>query len=148
MATACRFAAPLGLAPPPRSRAAAKAVAQCGSKAAAAAARGVAARATSGGEGATTEVPEIVKAAQDAWDKVDDKYAVTALAVASIVALWTAVGAIKAIDKLPILPGVLELVGIGYTGWFTYRNLIFQPDREALISKIKSTYNEITGSSS
>ncbi|KAL6639383.1 hypothetical protein ACP70R_023113 [Stipagrostis hirtigluma subsp. patula] len=129
--TACRFAAPLGLAPPPRSRAAVLAVAQCGSKAAAAAAaRGVAARATSGGEGATsTEVPEIVKAAQDTWDKVEDKYAVAALGVASIVALWTAAGAIKAIDKLPILPGVLELVGIGYTGWFTYRNLIFQPDR-------------------
>ena len=68
----------------------------------------------------------------------------------------------QAIDKLPLLPGVLEIVGIGYTGvssqafllaetllyvadelllsfinvwnvlvmqWFTYRNLIFQPDR-------------------
>ncbi|KAL5196809.1 hypothetical protein ABZP36_000321 [Zizania latifolia] len=100
-----------------------------------------------GGEGTSTEVPEIVKAAQDAWTKVEDKYAVTGIAVAALVALWTAVGAIKAIDKLPILPGVLELVGIGYTGWFTYRNLIFQPDREAFVSKIKSTYNEITGSS-
>ena len=70
------------------------------------------------------------------------------IGVAGLVALWTAVGALKSIDKLPILPGVLELVGIGYTGWFTYRNLIFQPDREALISNIKSTYNEITGSSS
>uniref|UniRef100_A0A0A9D1X1 Cyanobacterial aminoacyl-tRNA synthetase CAAD domain-containing protein n=1 Tax=Arundo donax TaxID=35708 RepID=A0A0A9D1X1_ARUDO len=180
MVTACRFAAPLGLAPLPRTRAGAVAVAvaQCGSKTP----KGVAVRATSGGEG-TAETPEIVKAAQDAWDKVEDKYAVATIGVAAIVALWTAVGAIKAIDKLPILPGVLELVGIGYTGvsleafrhvhvhlvpcyvlstslmnnyncyfvfmqWFTYRNLIFQPDREALISKIKSTYNEITGSSS
>lgn len=69
------------------------------------------------------------------------------IGVAAIVALWTVVGAIKAIDKLPLLPGVLEIVGIGYTGWFTYRNLVFQPDREALIGKIKSTYKEITGSS-
>ncbi|KAL6871482.1 hypothetical protein ACP4OV_014311 [Aristida adscensionis] len=144
MAAACRVAAPLGLAPPLPRRPVAAAAPRCGSKVS----RGVAAvRATSGGEG-VTEVPEIVKAAQDAWDKVEDKYAVAAIGVASIVALWTTVGALKAIDRLPILPGVLELVGIGYTGWFTYRNLIFQPDREALISKIKSTYNEITGSSS
>ncbi|CAD6223835.1 unnamed protein product [Miscanthus lutarioriparius] len=147
MATACRLAAPLGLAPLPRGRASAGvvAVAQCGSKIPRG---GVAIRATSGGEGATEEVPEIVKAAQDAWDKVEDKYAVATIGVAAIVALWTVVGAIKAIDKLPLLPGVLEIVGIGYTGWFTYRNLIFQPDREALIGKIKSTYKEITGSSS
>jgi len=147
MATACRFAAQLGLATLPRGRAPAGvvvAVAQCGSKVS----RGVAVRATSGGEGVTEDVPEIVKAAQDAWDKVEDKYAVAAIGVATIVALWTAAGALKAIDKLPLLPGVLEIVGIGYTGWFTYRNLVFQPDREALISKVKSTYKEITGSSS
>ncbi|CAN6168012.1 unnamed protein product, partial [Urochloa humidicola] len=148
MATACRLAAPLGLAPLPHGRVHSGAVvsfAQCaGSKIS----RGVAVRATSGGEGATEELPEIVKAAQDAWDKVEDKYAVAAIGVAAIVALWTAVGALKAIDKLPLVPGVLEIVGIGYTGWFTYRNLIFQPDREALVTKIKSTYKEITGSSS
>ncbi|CAN6218753.1 unnamed protein product, partial [Urochloa humidicola] len=147
MATACRLAAPLGLSPLPRGRVHAGVVvsfAQCGSKVS----RGVAVRATSGGEGATEDVPEIVKAAQDAWDKVEDKYAVAAIGVAAIVALWTAVGALKAIDKLPLVPGVLEIVGIGHTGWFTYRNLIFQPDREALITKIKGTYKEITGSSS
>lgn len=149
MATACHLAAPLGLAPLPRGCASAGvvAVARCARSSGSKIPRGVAVRATSGGEGATEEVPEIVKAAQDAWDKVEDKYAVATIGVAAIVALWTVVGAIKAIDKLPLLPGVLEIVGIGYTGWFTYRNLVFQPDREALIGKIKSTYKEITGSS-
>ncbi|OIC80673.1 hypothetical protein A7L43_16305, partial [Acinetobacter baumannii] len=120
------------------------AVAATGIKYGLRASRGVAIRAADG-TGSETEVPEVVKAAQDAWAKVEDKYAVTAIGVAALVGLWTAIGAIKAIDRLPLLPGVLELVGIGYTGWFTYRNLIFQPDREALVSKIKSTYNEITG---
>ncbi|MFS7889537.1 putative cyanobacterial aminoacyl-tRNA synthetase, CAAD domain, protein CURVATURE THYLAKOID 1 [Helianthus anomalus] len=54
---------------------------------------------------------------------------------------------ISAIDRLPLVPGVLELVGIGYTGWFAYKNLVFKPDREALFEKIKSTYKDITGSS-
>ncbi|KAJ9681009.1 hypothetical protein PVL29_020091 [Vitis rotundifolia] len=66
----------------------------------------------------TTEVPEIIKTALEA-----------------------------AIDKLPLVPGVLEIVGIGYSGWFAYKNLIFKPDREALIQKIKDTYKEIIGSS-
>ncbi|KAF0906968.1 hypothetical protein E2562_013548 [Oryza meyeriana var. granulata] len=151
MATSCRLAAgPLGLALLPRRPTASTFAAATGVKyGLKASRRGVVIRAAdgTGGEG-STEVPEIVKAAQDAWTKVEDKYAVTAIGVAALVGLWTAIGAIKAIDRLPLLPGVLELVGIGYTGWFTYRNLIFQPDREALVSKIRSTYKEITGSSS
>ncbi|XP_047064659.1 protein CURVATURE THYLAKOID 1B, chloroplastic-like [Lolium rigidum] len=147
MATACRFAAPLGLAPLPRSRAGAGTKSVIFSvRSTKVVQRNFVVKAAS--DEGPAETPEIVKAAQDAWAKVEDKYAVATIGVAGLVALWTAVGALKAIDKLPILPGVLELVGIGYTGWFTYRNLIFQPDREALISNIKSTYNEITGSSS
>ncbi|XP_077248335.1 photosystem I P subunit [Tasmannia lanceolata] len=94
-----------------------------------------------------TELPEIVKTIQAAWDKVDDKYAVTSLGVAGFLGLWVSSGMISSIDRLPLVPGVLELVGIGYTGWFAYRNLIFQPEREALIQKIKDTYNDILGSS-
>ncbi|KAL0426153.1 UNVERIFIED_CONTAM: protein CURVATURE THYLAKOID 1B, chloroplastic [Sesamum radiatum] len=96
---------------------------------------------------ATAETPEIIKTIQEAWDKVEDKYAVSSLAVAGGVALWASAGTISAIDRLPLVPGVLEIVGIGYTGWFAYRNLVFKPDREALIQKIKSTYNDIIGSS-
>lgn len=33
------------------------------------------------------------------WDKVEDKYAVATIGVAAIVALWTAVGAIKVPDQ-------------------------------------------------
>ncbi|XP_020203597.1 protein CURVATURE THYLAKOID 1B, chloroplastic [Cajanus cajan] len=97
-------------------------------------------------EVATTETPEFVKTLQEAWDKVDDKYAVSSLAVAGVIALWGSVGLISAIDRLPLIPGVLEVVGIGYTGWFAYKNIVFKPDREALVRKIKETYNEILGS--
>ncbi|CAA7394180.1 unnamed protein product [Spirodela intermedia] len=93
------------------------------------------------------EVPEIVKTLQEAWNKVEDKYAVSSLAVAGVVALWGTGGMISAIDRLPLVPGVLEVVGIGYTGWFAYKNLLKKPEREALIAKIKNTYNEILGSS-
>ncbi|KAL3622321.1 hypothetical protein CASFOL_033732 [Castilleja foliolosa] len=95
----------------------------------------------------TTETPEIVKTIQEAWDKLDDKYAVTSLAVAGGIALWASAGMISAIDRLPLVPGVLELVGIGYTGWFAYKNLASKQEREVLIQKIKDTYSDIIGSS-
>ncbi|KAJ6404442.1 hypothetical protein OIU84_012601 [Salix udensis] len=98
-------------------------------------------------EVASTELPEIVMTVQEAWDRVEDKYAVSSLVVAGGVALWGSAGFISAIERLPLIPGVLELVGIGYTGWFAYKNLVFKPDREALIAKIKDTYKEVTGSS-
>ncbi|KAK4268946.1 hypothetical protein QN277_022169 [Acacia crassicarpa] len=93
------------------------------------------------------EPPEIVKKIQQAWDKVEDKYAVSTVAAAGAVALWGTAGMISAIDRLPLIPGVLEVVGIGYTGWFAYKNLIFKPDREAFVRKVKETYYEIIGSS-
>ncbi|KAJ4868826.1 hypothetical protein Rs2_49621 [Raphanus sativus] len=96
----------------------------------------------------TTELPEIVKTAQEAWEKVEDKYAIGSLAFAALLALWGFTGLISAIDRLPLFPGVFELVGIGYTGWFAYKNLIFKPDREVLFQKIKDTYRDILGSSS
>uniref|UniRef100_A0A6N2MWR3 Cyanobacterial aminoacyl-tRNA synthetase CAAD domain-containing protein n=1 Tax=Salix viminalis TaxID=40686 RepID=A0A6N2MWR3_SALVM len=98
-------------------------------------------------EVASAELPEIVKTVQEAWEKVEDKYAVSSLAVAGGVALWGSAGLISAIDRLPLIPGVFEIVGIGYTGWFAYKNLVFKPDREALIAKIKDTYKEVIGSS-
>lgn len=96
----------------------------------------------------TAEPPEFVKTLLKAWDKVEDKYAVSTVAAAGVVALWGTAGMMSAIDRLPLIPGMLEVVGIGYTGWFAYKNLVFKPDREALVRKVKETIYEITGSSS
>ncbi|KAG6423354.1 hypothetical protein SASPL_113748 [Salvia splendens] len=96
---------------------------------------------------ASIETPEIVTKIQQAWEKVEDTYAVTSLAVAGGVGLVACAGAISAIDKLSFVPGLLELVGIGYTGYFAYKNLASKPSRDALIQKIKNTYNDIIGSS-
>ncbi|KAK4267092.1 hypothetical protein QN277_023925 [Acacia crassicarpa] len=95
----------------------------------------------------TTEPPEFLKTVQETWEKIEDKYAVSTVAVAGVVALWGSVGVVSAIDRLPLIPGVFEVVGIGYSGWFAYKNLLNKPDREALLQKIKDTYNEIIGSS-
>ncbi|TYI00168.1 hypothetical protein ES332_A11G115100v1 [Gossypium tomentosum] len=94
-----------------------------------------------------TELTEFINKIQETWDKVEDKYAVSSLAVAGLVLVWGTAGMVSAIDKLPVVSTFLEVVGIGYTGWFAYKNLIFKPDRAALISKIKDTHKEILGTS-
>ncbi|KAL8192636.1 hypothetical protein R6Q57_027821 [Mikania cordata] len=99
-------------------------------------------------EAISPEVQELIKPVQEAWEKVEDKYAVSSLILAGVVLLWGSTGLISAIDRLPLIPGVLELVGIGYTGWFAYKNLVFKPDREALVEKVICTYKDVIGSSS
>ncbi|CAH8387023.1 unnamed protein product [Eruca vesicaria subsp. sativa] len=71
-----------------------------------------------------TELPDIVKTVQEAWEKVEDKYAISSLAVSGFVALWGTAGVVSAIDRLPLVPGVLEVVGIGYTGFESLPDLM------------------------
>ncbi|XXG55850.1 hypothetical protein AAC387_Pa03g3419 [Persea americana] len=36
---------------------------------------------------------------------------------------------LEAIDKLPLIPTILEFIGILFSWWFIYRYLLFKPDR-------------------
>jgi hypothetical protein len=44
------------------------------------------------------------------------------------------------------LPKVMELIGLGYTGWFAYRYLLFKSNRKELVSEIEELKSKITGS--
>ncbi|KAM0946859.1 putative cyanobacterial aminoacyl-tRNA synthetase, CAAD domain, protein CURVATURE THYLAKOID 1 [Dioscorea sansibarensis] len=83
-----------------------------------------------------TELPEFVKTILEAWDQVEDKYALSSLGFVAAVGLWGSAGMISAIDRLPLVPGVLELVGIGYSGWFAYKNLVYKPDSFACANQV------------
>ncbi|MBA0569923.1 hypothetical protein Golob_003622, partial [Gossypium lobatum] len=55
----------------------------------------------------------IVKSVRNVWDKSDeDRVGLIGLGFAAIVALWTSTNLISVIDKLPIIPNVLEIIGI------------------------------------
>ena len=47
------------------------------------------------------------------------------------------------LNGFPLLPSFLELVGIGYSGYFIYRYALFKPDREELVNKISSYRSKI-----
>uniref|UniRef100_A0ACD5U4I6 Uncharacterized protein n=1 Tax=Avena sativa TaxID=4498 RepID=A0ACD5U4I6_AVESA len=89
------------------------------------------------------ELTEFINALKQEWDRVEDKYAVTTLAVAATLGMWSAGGVVSAIDRLPVVPGLMEVVGIGYSGYFAYKNLIFKPDRKAFFAKVRNIYEDI-----
>lgn len=80
-----------------------------------------------------------------AWDKTEDKPAVIVLGTAAFVALLAAGSIADAVDRVPIISGLMRLVGLIVTGWFTYRYLAFKPDREELLRNIDSYIAKILG---
>ncbi|CAN0858644.1 Protein CURVATURE THYLAKOID 1C, chloroplastic, partial [Linum grandiflorum] len=87
----------------------------------------------------------VVKSVQTAWDKSEDRVGIIGLGFAAVVALWASTSLVAAIDKLPVAPSVLELVGILYSTWFVYRYLLFKPNREELVQIINKSVSEILG---
>ncbi|KAK1313261.1 Uncharacterized protein QJS10_CPA06g02202 [Acorus calamus] len=79
------------------------------------------------------------------WDAVENKSTVLIYGGGAIVAVWLSSIVVGAINSVPLLPKVLELVGLGYTGWFVYRYLLFKSSRKELASDIEDLKKKIAG---
>merc|ERR1712205_76813 len=71
---------------------------------------------------------EIVKTLSEQWDKVDNKGNALLIGGGGIFALWLASTVVGAINSVPLLPKLMELVGFGYSAWFVYKYLLFKRD--------------------
>ncbi|MCI24256.1 protein CURVATURE THYLAKOID 1A chloroplastic-like, partial [Trifolium medium] len=60
------------------------------------------------------------------WDAVENKSTVLVYGGGALVAVWLSSILVGAINSVPLLPKIMELVGLGYTGWFVYRYLLFK----------------------
>ena len=87
----------------------------------------------------------IVKSIQDVWDKSEDRVALIGLGFAGVVGFWAAINIVAAIDKLPVFPSLFELIGLLFSSWFTYRYLLFKPDRQELSQKVSKSISDILG---
>ncbi|GLI62822.1 hypothetical protein VaNZ11_005572 [Volvox africanus] len=102
-------------------------------------------------EETTTSTPsfdseKVLKDLQEKWDAVENKGAVAAYAAGTVVALWLSSTIVNAINAVPLLPKFMELVGLGYSAWFTYRYLLFKSSREELLKDIGDLSKKISGS--
>lgn len=82
---------------------------------------------------------------QEKWEAVENKPAAIIYAVGAVSGIWLANTVVGAINAVPLLPKVFELVGLGYTAWFTYRYLLFKENREELLDDVEALKKKIAG---
>ncbi|KAK4350918.1 hypothetical protein RND71_030231 [Anisodus tanguticus] len=82
---------------------------------------------------------------KDKWDRLEKKPTVFLYGGSAILGLWLSSIIADALDSIPLLPKFLELVGLGYFGWFVYRYLLFKSGRDELGSDMQALKKKITG---
>ncbi|KAL7230613.1 hypothetical protein ACSBR2_008978 [Camellia fascicularis] len=75
-----------------------------------------------------------------------DTYSILLFGGGALIALWIATAVVGAIDSIPLFPKLMEVVGLGYTVWFSKRYLIFKENREELVAKILEIKQQVVGS--
>ncbi|MEM8829617.1 MAG: CAAD domain-containing protein [Cyanobacteria bacterium P01_G01_bin.19] len=62
-----------------------------------------------------------------------------------IVAVKVTLAVVAAINDIPLLAPMFELVGLGYTGWFVYRYLLTTASRKELGQEFESLKAQVVG---
>ncbi|KVH91101.1 protein CURVATURE THYLAKOID 1A, chloroplastic-like [Cynara cardunculus var. scolymus] len=88
---------------------------------------------------------ELFNDLKEKWDALENKSTVIVYGGGAVVAIWLSSIVVGAINSVPLLPKILELVGLGYTGWFVYRYLLFKSSRKELATDIESIKKKIAG---
>ncbi|KAG6386667.1 hypothetical protein SASPL_151836 [Salvia splendens] len=76
----------------------------------------------------------------------EETYSFLAFGSGGAVALWLVAAIVSAIDSIPVLPKALELVGLGYTLWFTSRYLVLKKNRDELFARVEELKQQVLGS--
>ncbi|KAL9396985.1 hypothetical protein Peur_011238 [Populus x canadensis] len=99
----------------------------------------------SSSEESSVDANEVFTDLKEKWDAVENKSTVILYGGGAIVFVWLSSIVIGAINSVPLLPKIMELVGLGYTGWFVYRYLLFKSSRKELASDIEVLKKKIAG---
>jgi hypothetical protein len=66
----------------------------------------------------------------------------------AIVAVKLTLAILAAINDIPLLAPMFELVGLGYTGWFVYRYLLTKSSRQELVQEFEALKTQVVGKNS
>ncbi|GKV18709.1 hypothetical protein SLEP1_g29050 [Rubroshorea leprosula] len=75
----------------------------------------------------------------------EDAYPILLYGSGALVALWLASVVVGAIESIPLFPKLMEVVGLGYTVWFSSRYLLFKENRDELAAKIEELKRQVLG---
>ena len=85
-----------------------------------------------------------MKTVSEKWDDTENKGQVITYVAGATVALWLSSNVVGAINSIPLLPKVMELVGVGYSAWFVYRYVLFKDSRKELQSTVDDLLAKIS----
>ena len=93
---------------------------------------------------------EVIGKLNDSLDKVDwsqiGKFAkATGIIVAVIVAQILIKGVLDTINLLPVVPGLLELLGLVVVGQWSWQNLSTREKRDGVVSRLQSLRQDYLG---
>ena len=95
-------------------------------------------------EDITAKAEEYLDKAKTAWAENESKPTTLLIAGGAVTTLVVADGMLSAVEKLPLVPALFELIGIGFTAWFVYRYLLFKPDRQELRGVLDDLVSKVT----
>ncbi|GLJ14676.1 hypothetical protein SUGI_0237830 [Cryptomeria japonica] len=90
-------------------------------------------------------IGEVLGDWKETWDSIENKSTVFVFGAGAVAALWISSTVISAINSVPLLPKVMELIGLSYSLWFTYRYLLFKESRKELAANIEELKQKVTG---
>ena len=79
------------------------------------------------------------------WEDTENKSAVITYVAGGAALVWLSGTVVGAIGSIPILPKVMELVGLGYSTWFVYRYVLYKDSRKELVEQFDALKNKVSG---
>lgn len=79
------------------------------------------------------------------WEDTENKSAVITYVAGGAALVWLSGTVVGAINSIPVLPKVMELVGLGYSTWFVYRYVLYKDSRKELVEQFDALKNKVSG---
>lgn len=70
------------------------------------------------------------------------------LILAGGISVKVLLGVLGALNDVPLVAPVFELIGMGYTGWFVYRYLLKASNRQELLTEVDAFKEQVVGQDS
>ena len=67
------------------------------------------------------------------------------LILAGGISIKVMLGVLAALNDVPLVAPVFELIGMGYTGWFVYRYLLKASTRQELLTEVDAFKEQVVG---
>ena len=77
------------------------------------------------------------------WDASEEKPAIVATGFGALITLYFASTIVSAVDRLPLVSTVFELIGLTFTGWTAYRFFLVDGEKDKLISDAKGFASKV-----